>query len=76
MNLHGERGTCIEELQQEREPLEPPSQFPQQGFRPLLHQLPEGLSLERAIGDEAGIVLAVTQEPGFADGVITGQRSG
>ena len=34
------------------------------------------LSFERSIGNEAGMVIAVAQQPGFADGAIARQRGG
>ena len=76
MHLDRERVARIEELQQQREPAEAPGQFSQQLLRPLLKQLPDGPSFERSIGDAARMVLAVAQQPGFADGAIAGQRRG
>ena len=76
MHLDREHVARIEELQQQREPAEAPGQFSQQLLRPLMKQLPDAPSLERSIGDAAGMVIAVAQQPGFADGAIAGQRSG
>jgi len=35
--------------------------------------LPDGFTFERAIGNDAGMVVAIAQQPGFADGAITGE---
>jgi hypothetical protein len=49
-------------------------EFPQQLVRRLLQQLPESRSLERPIGDSAGMVIAVAKEPSFADRSVAGER--
>ena len=67
MHLDREHLACVEELQQQREPAEAPGQFSQQLLWRLLQQLPDGPSLERPIGDAARMVIAVAQQPGFAD---------
>jgi len=41
-----------------------------------MKQLPNSPSCERSIDNVAGIVIAVAQQPGFADGAIAGQRRG
>jgi hypothetical protein len=41
-----------------------------------MKQLSNAPSLERSIGDQALMVLAVAQQPRFADGAIAWQRSG
>ena len=76
MHLDRERVAHVEKFQQQREPAEAPGQFSQQLLRPLLKQLPDGPSFERSIGDAAGMVIAVAQQPRFADGAIAGQRRG
>jgi len=76
MNPDREHIARVEELQQQREPAEAPGQFSQQLLRPLLKQLPNGPSFERSIGDATRMVIAVAQQPGFADGAIAGQWSG
>jgi hypothetical protein len=38
--------------------------------------LPDGFSFVRAIGNDAGMVIAVAQQPGFADRAIAGEWSG
>ena len=76
MHLDRELFVCVEELQQHGEPSETAGQFSQQLLRRLLQQLPDGPPFERSIGDLAGMVIAVAQQPGFADGPVTGQRRG
>jgi hypothetical protein len=38
--------------------------------------LSEGLPFVWSIGNEAGMVVAVTEDPGFADRAVSRQRSG
>ena len=76
MHLDREHLAGVEELQQQREPLETPGQLSQQLLWRLLDQLPDGQSLERSIGDAAGMVIAVAEHPGFADRAVAGQRRG
>ena len=76
MHLDREQAAYIEELQQQREPAEASGQFSQHLLRRLLEQLPKGLAFERAIGDETGMVIAVAQQPRFADGAVAGKRGG
>ena len=59
-----------------RKPAEAPGQLSQHLLRPLLKQLTDGPSFERSIGDVALMVIAVAQQPRFADGAIAGQRCG
>ena len=54
--------------------MEAPGQFSQQLLRPLMKQLPDAPSLKRSIGNAARMVLAVAQQPRFADRAIAGQR--
>jgi len=42
----------------------------------LVQQLLDGFTLERPFGDEAGMVIAVTENPRFANRAISRQRSG
>ncbi len=76
MHLNRKHVARIEKLQQQGEPAEAPGQFSQQLLRPLMKQLSDAPSLERSIGDAARMVIAVAQQPGFADGAIAGQRRG
>jgi hypothetical protein len=75
MNLNREPLTHIEELQQQRESGKAPGKFSQQLLRRLLHQLPDGFAFERAIGNYAGMVVAIAQQPRFADRAIAGEWS-
>ena len=74
MHLDRELVVCVEELEEHGEPSETARQFSQQLLRRLLQQLPDGQSFERPAGDLAGMVIAVAQQPGFADGSVAGQR--
>ena len=76
MHLNRERVAHVEKLKQQREPVETPGQVSQQLLRPLMKQLPDAPSLERSIGDAAWVVIAIAQQPRFADGAIAGQRRG
>ena len=76
MHLDRERVAHVEEFQEQREAAEASGQCSQQLLRELLEQLAQGLSLERPVGDEAGMVVAVAEQPGLADGAIAGQRGG
>ena len=75
MHLNRKRVAHVEKFQQQRKPVETPSQFSQHLLRPLMKQLPNASSLERSMGDAARMILAVAQQPRFADGSIAGQRS-
>jgi hypothetical protein len=46
----------------------------QQPVGPLIHELAKSCPLEWTIRDDAGMLVAVTQNPSFADGVLAGQR--
>ena len=72
MHLDREHFVRVEELEEQGESSETPRQFSQQLLRRLLQQLPDGRSFERSIGDPAGMVIAVAQQPGFADGSVPG----
>ena len=74
MHLDRELLVCVEKLEEHRKSLETARQFSQQLVRRLLQQLPDGRSFERSVGDLAGMVIAVTQEPGFTNRSVAGQR--
>src|ERR1700686_3459606 len=76
MHLDREPVTHIKELQQQRETRKASSRFSQHLFRKLFKQLSNGLPFKHSAGDEAGMVLAVTEYPCFADRAVAGQRSG
>src|SRR5271155_3839988 len=43
-------------------------------FRRQLHQLSDGASFERSIGDAAGMLIAIAQQPGLPDRPVVRQR--
>ena len=55
----------VEELQQQWKALETMGQLSHQLILELLHQLTDILSLKRPIGDVAGMVFAVAEDPRF-----------
>jgi hypothetical protein len=42
----------------------------------LVQEFLDGFSRERSVGDEAGMVVAVTENPSFSDRTISRQRRG
>ena len=71
MDLDGEGLAHIEELQQQRKSGKAASQSSHELLRRLVQQLFDGFSLQRSVGDEAGMVVAVAQYPGFSNRAIS-----
>ena len=67
MHLHRQHFSCIEEFQQQWKSLETSGQLSQQFLRKLLHQLSNGLPLQRSVGNLARMIVAVAEYPGFTD---------
>ena len=76
MHLDREHLARVEKLQKQGEPAETAGEPSQHLLRRLLQQLPNGLSFEQPVGDPAGVVIAVTEDPGFADRAVARQRRG
>ena len=74
MHLHREHFTYVEELQQQRESAETPSEFSHHLLRKLLQHLTDGPPFERSIGNTARMVCAVAEYPRFADRAVARQR--
>jgi hypothetical protein len=66
----------IEELQQQREATEMSGMSAQQPLMRLIKQLSDSLALQRSISDNAGMFVAVAQNPRLANGVIAREWSG
>ena len=71
MDLDGQSLAYIEKLQQQRKSGKLPSQPSHELVRPLVQQFFDGFSLERPVGDEARMVVAVAQDPGFSNWAIS-----
>jgi len=65
----------VEELQQQWKSAEAPGQLSQHWLRELLQQFTDGPPFERSISDAALMVIAVAEQPSFADRT-TGQGRG
>jgi len=76
MDLDREHFTCVEELEQQWESAETRGELSQHLLRRLLQQLTDGPPLERSIGNLARMIIAVAEDPRFADGAVAWQRRG
>src|SRR5205823_11421362 len=64
----------VEKFQKQGKSPETRRQSAEHLLRRLLHQLRDGASLERSIGDAARMLVTIAQQPGFADRSRAGQR--
>jgi len=76
MHLHREHFTRVEELQEQGETTDRMRQLSQQLLWKLVQQLTYGPPFERSVSDAARMVVAVAQDPSFADRAVAGQRWG
>ena len=76
MHLDREDVARVEELEQEWKSLESAGPCSQHLLRRLFEQLPDGRSFERSIGHSTGMLVAVAEEPGFANRLVARQRRG
>ena len=60
----------IEKLQEQRKACVMPRELAKELFRRLLQQMAESSTFERALRDNAGMVLAVAENPCFTDGLV------
>ena len=73
MYLHRQRCAHIEEFKQQWEPIDDSVPISQHPIWPVMHQLAKRDPFEWTICDHTGMLVAIAQNPSFADRVLTGQ---
>ena len=76
MHLHRKHLACVKKLEEQRKAAEARSQLAHQWFPELFHQVADGSSLKRSIGNLALMIIAVAEYPSFANRTVTRQRRG
>src|SRR5580704_3433986 len=75
MHLNRQRGSHIEQFKQQWKPVQSARRLPQQQPRPAIEYLSERLPFELPVGDDAGVIISVAQQPRLPDRPI-GERCG
>src|ERR1039458_341530 len=76
MHLHGKHLARVQELEEQRKAAEAGSQLAHQWFPELFHQVADGLPLKGSVGNLALMIVAVAEQPRFANRTVTRQRRG
>ena len=72
MYLHGKHFACVEKLEEQRKAAEARSQLTHQLRSILFHQSTDSLALQRSVGNQALMIVAVAEHPRFANRTVTG----